>query len=152
LKKLDRPQQGHWRHFWERLNHGIGISYAAIADHFISAAFAQRQKDQLSNLTQRSSESLISFNYEFEMLVREAFDKLPSDQTELIRTYLSAPSGRKLALATYNKQLRTFGQAMRLAMDKKRANDFLKLRASVCVASIWDALDVRLMSTASLAN
>jgi hypothetical protein len=67
----------------------------AIATHFISAAFPQTQRDALLKLTQRPGESLVTFNYEFEAVVKEGYDKLPEKQEDL--------NDRKLAIAIFNK-------------------------------------------------
>jgi hypothetical protein len=56
----------------------------AIATQFISFAFPQTQRDALLKRTQRPGESLVTFNYEFEALVKEGYDELPEKQEDLI--------------------------------------------------------------------
>ena len=103
---------------------------AAIAAHFISPCIHQSQRDALLRLEQRSGESLVAFNYEFESLLTEAYNELPSDQTDLIRTYLSALKDRKLALAVLQENPTTIEDAMRLAFTKNQSNDFLRPQTS----------------------
>jgi hypothetical protein len=98
----------------------------AVATHFISGAFQQNQRDALHNTSQRAGESLTSFNYEFENLVKEGFERLPEDQSDLVRSYLSALHNRKMALDVLDKKPTTLEQAMRLATEQERANDFLR--------------------------
>jgi cellular nucleic acid-binding protein len=98
----------------------------AIATNFISGAFQQNQRDALLSTTQRAGEGLTTFNYEFEALVKEGYDQLPVDQSDLVRSYLSALHDRKLALAVLNKKPGTLEQAMRLAIERDRANDYLR--------------------------
>ena len=101
---------------------------SAIANHFISGAFQQQQRDAMFSTSQRAGESLTSFNYEFEALVKEGYDSLPEDQTDLIRAYLSALHNRKMALAVLNKKPQSLEEAMRMATERDKANDFLKPR------------------------
>ena len=101
---------------------------AAIANHFISGAFQHNQRDALLSTIQRAGESLAAFNYEFEALVREGYDRLPEDQTDLIRTYLSNLHDRKLALAVLNKKPQTLEETMRMTTERDKASDFLKPR------------------------
>ena len=109
---------------------------SAIATQFISFAFPQSQRDALMKLTQRPGESLVTFNYEFEALVKEGYDKLPEKQEDLIRTYLSALNDRKLAIAVFNKKPCTLVEAMRLASERDRVNDFLRPRTGGRVSGI----------------
>jgi len=104
---------------------------ASISSHFISASIQQLQRDALSRLEQRAGETLVSFNYEFEYLLSEAYSKLPEDQEELIRMYLSALKDRKLALSVLQDNPKTLEQAMRLAFKKNQTNDYLKPRTAV---------------------
>ena len=103
---------------------------ASIAAHFISSCIRQTQKDALLRIEQRSSESLVAFNYEFESLLTEAYNELPTDQTDLIRTYLSALKDRKLAIAVLHENPTSVEQAMRLAFKKNQSNDFLRPQSS----------------------
>lgn len=109
---------------------------AAIANRFISSAFPQKQRDALLQLNQRPGETLVSFNYEFEALVKEAYEALPAEQEDLIRTYLSALHDRKLAVAVYNKKPATLEVAMRLATERDRVNDFLRPRSGGRIAEL----------------
>jgi cellular nucleic acid-binding protein len=108
----------------------------AIATQFISAAFPQTQRDALLKLTQRPGESLVTFNYEFEALIKEGYETLPEQQEDLIRAYLSALNDRKLAISVFNKKPTTLVDAMRLASERDRVNDFLRPRVSGRVAEI----------------
>ena len=108
----------------------------AIAMHFISSAFPQRQRDALDRLTQRADESLVTFNYEFELLVKEGHTTLPTDQSSLIRTYLSALNNRSLALAVLKGDPKTLEAAMRSAITRDRADDLLKPRSTGVAAQI----------------
>ena len=54
-----------------------------VAERIVSTAFQQIQQDALEKLVQRSGESLVKFNHEFEMLIRKAYDTLPTDQKAL---------------------------------------------------------------------
>ena len=101
---------------------------SAIASHFISASIQQVQRDALSKIEQRAGESLVSFNYEFEYLISEAYSKLPDDQEDLIRMYLGALNDRKLALSVLNENPTTLEKAMRLAFKKNQSHGYLKSR------------------------
>ena len=103
---------------------------ASIAAHFISSCIRQTQKDALLRIEQRSGESLVAFNYEFESLLTEAYSELPTDQTDLIRTYLSALKDRKLAIAVLHENPTSVEEAMRLAFKKNQSNDFLRPQSS----------------------
>ena len=106
-----------------------------IAEHFISAAFQQTQKDALERLTQRPGEPLIKFNHEFLALTIEAYDELPEEQDGLIRTYLSALHDRDLAKAVLRERPTTLKDAIRATFARDRTEDFLRPRATGVTAT-----------------
>lgn len=99
-----------------------------IAERFVSAEFQQTQRDALDKFMQRPGESLVKFNHEFQLLVSEAYDEIPDDQSWLIRTYLSALDNRRMATAIYKKKLDTLKKVMSVVKAEDRDGDLLKPR------------------------
>ena len=98
-----------------------------IAENFVHAGFQQNQRDALEKLTQRSGENLTKFTHEFHILLREAYDTLPADQTALIRTYLSALGDRQLAITILEQDKpATLQEAVSAVRKKSKAGEVLK--------------------------
>lgn len=101
-----------------------------IAQRFISPAFTQMQGEALEQLRQRPGESLVQFNHEFELLLREAHPTLPADQTDLVRTYLSALEDRRSAIAVFSRKPTTLKAAMKAVEARDHTSGSLKPMAN----------------------
>lgn len=121
----------------------------SIAENFISAAFQSVQKDALENLAQRASESLNTFNFEFETLVRDAYDKLPENQDNLIRTYLSALHDRRLAESVVRSKPDTLREAMKQTVQRDRTSEYLKPRKTGKVSELTPVVSSKIDTLAS---
>ena len=97
-----------------------------IAEKFISADFSKSQREALDGLSQRPGEYLVKFNHTFWQLIKEAYDQLPEDQTALIRSYLSALSDRKAAIAIIKTKPATLEAAIQATEERNRGQDFLR--------------------------
>lgn len=102
-----------------------------IATTFISAAFEQRQRDALRAFSQRPGESITTYNFEFMALVKEGYPALPTDQSDLVRLYLSNLANRNMAESLVQKAgLTTLEAAMQEARKKARAGELLIPKAT----------------------
>lgn len=97
-----------------------------LAHRFISPAFTQSQREALENLRQRPGESLVHFNHEWGLLLREAYPEMPADETSLVRTYLSALEDRRGATAVYAKRPTTLKAAVKAVEARAETGGSLK--------------------------
>ncbi|ELT97920.1 hypothetical protein CAPTEDRAFT_198440 [Capitella teleta] len=68
-----------------------------LANRYVNANFSEAQKEALDRIEQRPWEGLYNYITTFEMILNEAYQALPLDQTSLIRTFLSGLSDRDMA-------------------------------------------------------
>lgn len=113
----------------------------SIAKEFISQDFQKRQAEALETLQQRSGESLVGYNYEFKRLMREAFPKMPDDQSSLVRTYLSSLIDRDMARSIISKEKPTsVNEAIKAVERKAKADELLKPRVKGGRNALIDSL------------
>lgn len=99
-----------------------------IAKRFVNANFAEAQKEALDRLEQRPGESVHNYITTFEILLNEAYNALPENQTSLIRTFLSGLSDRELAKRVAKKKLETLPLVVKEVRQQYQDDDLLRPR------------------------
>ncbi|ELT87025.1 hypothetical protein CAPTEDRAFT_186811 [Capitella teleta] len=88
-----------------------------LANRFVNANFSEAQKEALDHLEQRPGEGLYNYITTFEILLNEAYQSLPLDQTSLIRTFLSGLCDREMARSVARKKLSTLPEVVKEMQD-----------------------------------
>ena len=117
------------------------LLFICIAKEFVNYRLRERQQDELENLRQRPGEPLRKFNFEFEQLLKEAYDTLPTDQSHLVRIYLSALADRDSALRVLQEnEPKTLSDAMKAVTQLSRSGELLRPQKAMRKAHIVDAV------------
>ncbi|ELU15674.1 hypothetical protein CAPTEDRAFT_209935 [Capitella teleta] len=99
-----------------------------LANRYVNANFSEAQKEALDRLEQRPGEGLYNYITTFEVLLNEAYQALPLDQTSLIRTFLSGLSDRDMAKSVARKKLRTLPEVVKEVRRHYQDDDLLRPR------------------------
>ncbi|ELU04483.1 hypothetical protein CAPTEDRAFT_192373 [Capitella teleta] len=99
-----------------------------LANRYVNANFSEAQKEALDRLEQRPGEGLYNYITTFEVLLNEAYQALPLDQTSLIRTFLSGLSDRDMAKSVARKKLRTLPEVVKEVRQHYQDDDLLRSR------------------------
>ncbi|ELU04288.1 hypothetical protein CAPTEDRAFT_192696 [Capitella teleta] len=92
-----------------------------LANRYVNANFSEAQKEALDRLEQRPGEGLY-------VLLNEAYQALPLDQTSLIRTFLCGLSDRDMAKSVARKKLRTLPEVVKEVRRHYQDDDLLRPR------------------------
>ena len=125
LKRLTRSSEEDWPTVRARLAH-----------EYVSADFTRAQRDKLRDLSQRSGESLRAYINTFEVLLNEAFEILPNDQTELIRDFLSGLEDWEMAKRIATHRYVDLRKVVALTLKYAQRSDFLRPRKSGKVSAV----------------
>lgn len=99
---------------WDALKKSVTLE-------FISNGFHNSQKEALRNLKQKACETLKSYNYKTDKTAAEAYPEgLPTDQSDLIRWYLTGLKDYPLGKSVAKKNPATLLQAMEYVEEKAR--------------------------------
>ncbi|ELU08726.1 hypothetical protein CAPTEDRAFT_188813, partial [Capitella teleta] len=99
-----------------------------LGNRYVNANFSEAQKEALDRLEQRPGEGLYNYITTFEVLLNEAYQALPLDQTSLIRTFLSGLSDRDMAKSVARKKLRTLPEVVKEVRRHYQDDDLLRPR------------------------
>lgn len=99
-----------------------------LARQFVSADFEQVQRDALRDLRQRPGESIHEYIFQFNLLLNEAFQTLPRDETPLVRDLLSGLCEMNTARAVAAKRPQRLQDAIRMVKTRVQTDDFLRPR------------------------
>lgn len=84
-----------------------------LAERYVNANFSEAQREALDRLEQRPGEGLYNYITTFEVMLNEAYDKLPDNQSTLIRTFLSGLSDREMAKRVAKRKLTTLAKVVK---------------------------------------
>ena len=108
-------------------NHDWDTERKAIIAEFVSSSYSRVQKEALQSAKQRPSESLLAYNHYFDKLLREAYpDGLPSDQEDLVSSYLSGLKNRGIAETIARKEPQTVEDAMAQVRKRMKGSHLLR--------------------------
>jgi len=97
-----------------------------ITEALISPMYPQQQRDELQTLRQRPGEALLAYIHTFRRVVRDAYPTPPTDETDLIRLFLSSLVDRGMARAVAKKKPPTLQRAMELIQIEAEADGYLR--------------------------
>ena len=99
-----------------------------LAERYVNANFAEAQREALDRLEQRPGEGLYNYITTFEVMLNEAYNQLPDDQSSLIRTFLSGLSDREMAKRVAKKKLVTLSEVVKEVRQQYQDDDLLRPR------------------------
>ncbi|ELU12583.1 hypothetical protein CAPTEDRAFT_210072 [Capitella teleta] len=123
-----------------------------LANRFANANFSEAQKEALDRLEQRPGEGLYNYITTFEILLNEAYQSLPLDQTSLIRTFLSGLCDREMVRSVARKKLRTLPEIVKEVRRHYQDDDLLRPRRISKVHSIEKYEDPQVAALSMVVN
>jgi DNA-directed RNA polymerase subunit F len=123
-----------------------------LANRFVNANFSEAQKEALDRLEQRPGEGLYNYITTFEILLNEAYQSLPLDQTSLIRTFLSGLCDREMARSVARKKLSTLPEVVKEVRRHYQDDDLLRPRRISKVHSIEKYEDPQVAALSMVVN
>ncbi|ELT89400.1 hypothetical protein CAPTEDRAFT_194287 [Capitella teleta] len=122
------------------------------AHRFFNANFSEAQKEALDRLEQRPWEGLYNYITIFEILLNEAYQSMPLDQTSLIRTFLSGLCDREIARSVARKKLSTLPEVVKEVRGHYQNDDLLRPRRISKVHSIEKHEDPQVAALSMVVN